>query len=76
MDKTIQELIQERHVPEILFSEKYGKIDTVEDWETKRKPELKKIILEEEYGYPPDIKPLTHGTRSEIYGGQSQANNL
>jgi pimeloyl-ACP methyl ester carboxylesterase len=57
MDKTIQELIQERHVPEILFSEKYGKIDTVEDWETKRKPELKKIILEEEYGYPPDIKP-------------------
>ncbi len=42
-------------LPELLNSEKYGKIKNVKDWENKRRPEILELFSEHMYGMVPDV---------------------
>ncbi len=50
---TIEKIIAERNIPEIMKLNSGRKVKTIDDFE-KRREEMKKILLENEYGYIPE----------------------
>ncbi|MEQ8880845.1 MAG: acetylxylan esterase [Cyclobacteriaceae bacterium] len=42
-------------LPELLQSEKHGKIKSVKAWETKRRPEILELFADQMYGKVPDV---------------------